>query len=205
MKLYGFPGSPNTWKVRALAHEISTPLEFTLVDLTKGEQKQPAYLAINPGGRTPTLVDGDFTLWESTAIMQYVADKAGSALWPADLRARADTVRWQCWQLQHWAKGCEPLLIENVVKSFFNLGAPDPKVVEQATQVFHREAALLDAHLASRQYLVGNALSLADFSVGAYLVHAEAAKMPLAEHKHVARWAKQLLSRPCWAATAPKI
>ncbi len=73
MKLYGFPGSPNTWKVLALAQHAGVPIELVLVDLTKGDQRQPAYLALNPTGRTPALVDGDFVLWESTAILQYVA------------------------------------------------------------------------------------------------------------------------------------
>ena len=66
MKLYGFPASPNTWKVRALAAYLKTPLEFELVDLLKGAQQTPAFLTINPTGRTPVLVDGDFKLWEST-------------------------------------------------------------------------------------------------------------------------------------------
>src|SRR5438046_1015709 len=57
MKLYGFPASPNTWKVRAAAHQIGVPLELEIVDLTKGAQRKPEYLALNPTGRTPTLVD----------------------------------------------------------------------------------------------------------------------------------------------------
>ena len=64
MKLYGFPASPNTWKVRALAAQLKMPLEFELVDLLKGAQQTAAFLAINPTGRTPVLVDGDFKLWE---------------------------------------------------------------------------------------------------------------------------------------------
>ena len=80
MKLYGFPRSPNTWKVRAVAAQLAMPLELELVDLTK--PRAPAYLALNPTGRTPTLVDGDFVLWESNAIMQYLASQAPNSLWP---------------------------------------------------------------------------------------------------------------------------
>src|SRR5262245_60596926 len=75
MKLYGFPPSPNTWKVRAVAAHLGLPLELHLVDITKGGQRAPNYLALNPTGRTPTLVDGDLALWESTAIMQYLAER----------------------------------------------------------------------------------------------------------------------------------
>ena len=104
MKLYGFPPSPNTWKVRAVAAHLSIPLELELVDLSKGGSHAPEYLAINPSGRTPTLVDGDFKLWESTAIMQYLASQKANSLWPNDPRVRADIMRWQSWNLAHWSK-----------------------------------------------------------------------------------------------------
>ena len=88
MKLYAFPPSPNTWKVRAVAAHLGIPLELEIVDLIKGGSHSPDYLAINPTGRTPTLVDGDFKLWESTAIMQYVASQKPNSLWPNDARTR---------------------------------------------------------------------------------------------------------------------
>src|SRR5262245_8645262 len=101
MKLYGFPASPNTWKVRAVAAHPGIGLDEQFVDLTKGAQRSPDYLALNPTGRTPTLVDGDFVLWEATAIMQYLAERKTSPLWPGDTRSRADITRWQSWNLQH--------------------------------------------------------------------------------------------------------
>ena len=85
MKLYAFPPSPNTWKVRAVASYVGVPLELEFVDLTK--PRSAAYLAINPSGRTPTLVDGNFTLTESNAIMQYIACQKPNSLWPDDARA----------------------------------------------------------------------------------------------------------------------
>jgi glutathione S-transferase len=87
MKLYGFPPSPNTWQVRALASYLGVPLEFEFVDLTKGGAQTPAFVAINPTARTPALVDGDFKLWETMAIMQYVAGKKPGTAWPNDARA----------------------------------------------------------------------------------------------------------------------
>src|SRR5215468_6244968 len=99
MKLYGFPPSPNTWKVRAVAAHLGIPLELALVDLTKPRTSD--YLALNPTGRTPTLVDGDFILSESNAIIQYLTDRPASTLWPNDARTRADIMRWQSWQLAH--------------------------------------------------------------------------------------------------------
>src|SRR2546423_12283587 len=100
MKLYGFPQSPNTWKVRAAAHQIGVPLELEIVDLTKGAQRKPEDLALNPSGRTPTLVDGDFKLGESSAIMQYLGTKKKTPLWPDAAKVRADNMRRQSWPPQ---------------------------------------------------------------------------------------------------------
>jgi glutathione S-transferase len=77
MKLYGFPPSPNTRKVQAVAAHLQIPLELEFVNLPKGETRTAEFILLNPGGRTPVLVDGDFTLWESNAIMQYLASKKG--------------------------------------------------------------------------------------------------------------------------------
>jgi glutathione S-transferase len=166
MKLYGFPPSPNTWKVRALAAYLKTPLEFEFVDLTKGASHTPAYLAINPTGRTPTLVDGDVKLWESNAIMQYIASKTPNSVWPNDARTRADISRWQFWQLAHWgAEACQPLTFQRLVKKILNLGPPDEAVIAKATECFNKEAKLLDGQLAKQKYLVGDALTIADFAV----------------------------------------
>jgi glutathione S-transferase len=204
MKLYGFPGSPNTWKVRALAVHLGLVLDDVLVDLGKGEQRSPDYLSLNPTGRTPTLVDGNFVLWEATAIMQYLGSQTPNALWPDDVRTRADIMRWQSWHLQHWAAGaCTPLLFQNFVKRFFDMGAPDAAIVAKATESFHREAAVLDAHLSKQPFLVGTGLSLADFTVVSPLVYVAEGQLPLEAYPHVRDWSARILSLPAWRQTAP--
>jgi glutathione S-transferase len=204
MKLYGFPGSPNTWKVRAVAAHLGVPIENVLVHLGKGEQRAPEYLALNPTGRTPTLVDGDFVLWESAAIMQYLASQRPNTLWPDDVRTRADIMRWQSWHLQHWAPGaCTPLLFERFVKRFFDMGAPDAAVVAKATQAFHREAAILEGHLSSRSHLVGDGLTLADFTVVSPLVYAAECELPLDAYPRLRDWSARVLALPAWRDTAP--
>ena len=202
MKLYGFPPSPNTWKVRAVAAHLGIPLELVLVDLTK--PRTADYLAINPTGRTPTLVDGDFTLSESNAIMQYLASRKANSLWPDNARSRADISRWQCWQLAHWnAEACQPLTFQRLVKKFLNLGPPDEAIVAKATEAFHREARMLDAHLAKQPYLVGAELTLADIAAAASLAYAKEAEIPLAPYPHVRDWAARVHALPAWRETAP--
>src|SRR5215471_7246808 len=186
MKLYGFPPSPNTWQVRAVANYLGVPLEFELVDLSKGGSRTPAYLAINPTGRTPALVDGDLKLWETLAIMQYVASQKPNALWPNDARVRADIMRWQSWQLAHWGSdACIPLVFNRLVKKILNLGPPDEAAVAKATAAFNKEATVLEAHLTKQPYLVGKDLTLADFSVAANLLYAKEAELPLEPYARV--------------------
>jgi glutathione S-transferase len=205
MKLYGFPPSPNTWKVRAVAAHLGIPLEFALVDLTKGQQRTPDYLALNPTGRTPTLVDGDLVVWESTAIMQYLASQKPNSLWPDNRRARADIMRWQSWHLQHWSKeACEPLVFQRLVKKRLNLGPPDAAIVERGIEGFHREARVLDAHLSKQPYLTGSELTLADISVAASITYSKEAEIPIEPYQHIQNWFTRVSALPAWRQTAPE-
>ena len=106
MKLYFHPKSPNATAVLAVAYEFGIALDLQEVNLPGGEQRQSAFLKINPNGKVPALEDGDFVLWESGAIMQYLAaQKPGNSLWPADNRVRADITRWQLWRMGEWGRG----------------------------------------------------------------------------------------------------
>jgi glutathione S-transferase len=205
MKLYGFSASPNTWMVRAVAAHLGIALDYEHVDLTKGASHTPAYLAINPTGRTPALVDGDFKLWESNAIMQYLASQKPNSLWPDNARARADIMRWQSWQLAHWGKeSCEPLIFNNLVKKILSLGPPDSAAVAKGVECFNRDAAVLDAHLGKQPYLAGQDVTLADFSVAAPLFHSQGADLPMAPYKKIQDWFGRVSALPCWQQTAPQ-
>jgi glutathione S-transferase len=206
MKLYGFPPSPNTWKVRALAAHLGMPLELEFIDLSKGAQYAPAYLALNPAGRTPTLVDGDFKLWESNAILQYIAGKSANSLWPNDARTRADIARWQFWQLAHWgAEACQPLTFQRLVKKILNLGPPDEAAIAKGIEAFNKEAKMLDAHLAKQPYLVGKEITIADFAVAAPLFYAKESEMPVGPYANLRGWFERVAALPCWCESAPQM
>jgi glutathione S-transferase len=103
MKLYHFPPSPNSRRVQLTAAHLGLLLDGQVVDITKGENRAPEYLALNPNGLTPTLVDGDLVLWESRAIVQYLASKKPEAgLLGRNELERVDVVRWQCWDAGHF-------------------------------------------------------------------------------------------------------
>ncbi|HZD92175.1 MAG TPA: glutathione S-transferase family protein [Pseudolabrys sp.] len=205
MKLYGFPPSPRTWQVRAAAAYLGIPLELVVVDLTKGEQRQPAYLAINPTGRAPTLVDGDFKLGEAAAILQYLASLKPGPLWPDDTRTRADIMRWQSWAIAHWDKeACVPLVVERFIKKLLDRGPADEAAVALALENFHKNARVLDDHLARQRWLVGDEMTLAEFAVAASLFYAQQGGYPLADYPHIVEWFGRVSALPCWQETAPQ-
>ena len=201
MKLYYFE-TPNGRKPCAVAKYLNSPVEFERVDLAQGAQKAPDYLAINPNGRIPALVDGDTALWESQAIMCYLARKAGSDLWPNDDR-QVDIIRWFNWDTAHFSRHAGGLVWENVIKPNFGLGEPNPAAIKEATMLFRQFAGVLDAHLAARTYLVGDKLSLADFSVAAFLPYASPAQIPLNDFAHVKRWHDAMMEMPAWREPFP--
>jgi len=202
LRLHVFPPSPRGFKVLVVAHHLGIDYEFVLCDLTKGDQKSAAYAAINPNQRMPSLEDGDFRLWESNAIIQYLATKKPEVgLLPSDEKARADVARWQFWESTTWDPACAILVFERAVKRFFGGGAPDPVEVEKGLQRFHRAAKVLDAHLRGRTYVCGDRLTLADFALAADLTMTEAAQLPLEDYGEIRRWAGRLAELPAWQRT----
>ena len=204
MKLYYFPPSPNTSKVHAVALHLQLAIELQFVDISKGESHTPEFLTLNPTGRTPVLQDGDFILWESTAIMLYLASQVPNSLWPDNIKTRADILRWQSWQLAHWYQACQTLSYENYVKGLLQQGEPDPQIVKRANEQFHQEATVLNQHLAERDYLVDATLTLADFSVASDLTYAEMGQFPLELYPHIRTWYARMEALPAWQKTAPQ-
>jgi glutathione S-transferase len=194
MKLYDFAFSPNCRKVRALAYELGTKLEYVSVDLLKGAQRAPAFLAINPNGRVPVLVDGDLVLWESNAILRYLAGKAGGALVPTDARALAEVDRWMCWQLAHLGPAMSKVAFERVVKKVTGQGAPDEAAIAAGTAEFAKLTTILDHALAGRECLAG-ALSIADFALASHYSLAAIAGLDTTAYKHVNAWLSRVLAR----------
>ncbi len=113
-------------------------------------------------------------------------------------------MRWQSWQLQHWSQGCEPLLFERIVKTFFDMGPADPAAIAKGEAIFRKEAKVLDDHLAKRSHLVADRVTLAEYSVAPYLVHAKGAGMPLDEFPNAKRWFGEIAKLPSWQAYLPK-
>jgi glutathione S-transferase len=202
MKLYYFE-TLNPRKACAVARYLNSPVEFVRVDLGKGENRTPEYLAINPNGKVPALTDGSKRLWEADAIMGYLAKAAGSDLWPRDTESQIDMTRWLSWNAHHFTRHAGNLYFQHIIKPHFGLGGPDPKAVEEATGFFKQFAQVLNDHLRGRKYLVGDTLTVADFSVAVTLPYAEKAKIPVGEFSEIERWHDRLNELPAWREPFP--
>jgi glutathione S-transferase len=201
MKLY-YAETLNPRKACAVAKYLNAPVEFVHVDLGKGENRTPEFLALNPNGKVPVLETGGGSLWEANAIMCYLARVAGSDLWPDDDR-QIEVMRWLSWDSQHFTRHGGALYFEHVIRPALGMGDPDPAVVEEATGFFKRFAAVLNDHLSGRAHLVGDALTVADFAVAVTLPYAERARIPLAEFPEIERWHARLSELPGWLEPFP--
>jgi glutathione S-transferase len=197
--LHVFPPSPRAFKVLAVAEHLGIEHQVKIVDLTKGEQNTPAFAALNPNKRMPVLEEDGFVLWESGAIMQYLAQKKpAKGLLPTEPRRLADVTRWQCWDLAHWEPACLTMIFERVVKPLLKLGEPDPAEIAKGEERFHRAAQVLDGHLKGRRYLADDQLTVADFAVGASLNVAGPAQIPVSGYREITRWYADLSELPAW-------
>ena len=204
MKLYYHPASPFARKAQIVAEMLGLDLELEFVDLFNGGGQKPAFLKLNPQGKVPTLVDGDFVLWESNAIVQHFAAKApASPLFPDDPSVRADILRWQFWESTSIAPACMIYVYENLLKEIMNSGAPDAMELQKGEEKFQRSARMLDAHLAKREWLLGETLTLADLSVAPLLMYADAANYPIQPYPHIAAWFTKIQALPAWQRTEP--
>jgi glutathione S-transferase len=199
LRLHVFPPSPRASKVLALAYHLDLDFELRPVHLFKGDNKTPEYRALNRNEKMPVLEDGSFVLWESNAILFHLASKRpASGLWPNGVEAQADVLRWMMWEAAHWTPACAPMAFERVVKKLGGLGDPNPAEVARGEQEFHRFAPVLDEHLRGRRWLVGEALTIADFAVGSTMILAVPAQFPLENYPEITRWYAGLAALPGW-------
>ena len=202
MKIHADPRSVNCRKVLAGLDLIGAPFELNHVDYFKAEQKEPAYLAINPNAALPAMVDGDFVLWESNAILQYAADKVGNdAAYPRDLKTRADINRWLLWESSSWFPSCYVFLVENCVKPLLG-SQPDPAVLDAQAAQFHKLAGIVDARLAGRDWIAGKGPTIADIALAAPMHLHGWQQLPLGDHPNLKRWmTRSVENLPCWNKT----
>lgn len=160
------------------------------------DSKQPEYLAVNPNGRIPALVDGDLTLFESMAINLYLTKAYGGELYPASPADEARAMQWSVWGISE----IEPLQMQIVVQKLFT---PEEKrkqsVIDGATKGLQRPLKVLDAWLADRDHLLGADFTVADLNLAGVMLLFNMIQLDCSEHVNVTRWVDACYARPALA------
>jgi glutathione S-transferase len=204
LKLHLFPPSPRAFKTLLAAHHLGIEYELRLVNLTTGAHKTPEFSELNVNQRMPVLEEDGYVLWESNAIVEYLASKNPAAgLMPEAVRPRLQIAKWLYWESAHWDQAAAIFMFENVVKAIFQLGEPSASEIARGTTLMHRLAGVLDGELQRHRYVAGDTLTAADIAIVAPLCYAEQAQMPLETYGAIQRWFAQMKALPAWTeATA---
>jgi GST-like protein len=184
--------TPNGWKASILLEELGVPYQVTPISLTDRVQRQDWYVALNPNGRIPTLVDhdaGDFAIFESGAILLYLAEKFGHFI-PADPQDRSRVIQWVMWQMS----GLGPMMGQaTVFNRYFNEKLPS--VIDRYVRESQRLFGVMDKRLEDRDYLVGD-YSIADIACFPWVRGHDWAGVDMSGFPHLQRWFDRISARP---------
>lgn len=184
--------TPNGWKASITLEELGIPYTLHVIDLTSGDQKKPPFTAINPNGRIPAIVDrdnGDFAVFESGAIMLYLAEKAGKLI-PADEKGRSRVVQWLMFQMG----GVGPMMGQaNVFARYF----PEkiPAAIDRYVRESRRLFEVLDGHLSHNEWLAGD-YSIADIANWSWVHIHEWPGVSVDGLDNLQRWLAAVAARP---------
>ncbi len=200
IKIYG-PTASRAARTLWIVHELGIPFEHVPIEMK--DLKAPDYLKINPNGKVPTLVDGDFKLFESMAINLYLAAKHGKAgFMPTTLEDQALCWQWSFWGMTEVEKPLLTILIDMFMT------APDkrkPEAVAEAQKALPKPISVLNGALQGRDYLLGSTFTVADLNLASILSWSRPIKFDFGPYPNVAAWLDRCLARPAYkAARAPK-
>lgn len=188
--------TPNGWKATIALEELTLPYIPHFLSLADGEQKLPEFIAINPNGRIPAIVDRDLgghPIFESGAILIHLAEKAGRLL-PTEAKARATVLSWLMWQMG----GLGPMMGQlNVFRNYF----PEklPAAIERYDREVNRLFAVLDRQLADHMHVAGADYSIADIACFPWVAGHDWSGVSLDPYPHLERWRHAVAARPAVA------
>jgi len=192
IKVYGIPAS-RTFRTLWMLEELGLAYENIPTHFATGDTRKPEFLAINPNGHIPALVDEDVTMWESMAINLYLAKKYDKGLVPKTLVDECHAIKWSFWAMTEVEP---PLLTVLMNRMFLSPDERDAKAVEAAIEKLKKPFAVLDAELAERKYLVGDSYSVADVNVASVLSWVALLSIDTTEFTNLTRWLDVCTSRP---------
>eukprot|EP00246_Nothoceros_aenigmaticus_P015121 TRINITY_DN612_c1_g1_i6.p1 TRINITY_DN612_c1_g1~~TRINITY_DN612_c1_g1_i6.p1 ORF type:complete len:232 (-),score=25.70 TRINITY_DN612_c1_g1_i6:273-944(-) len=203
IKVYGFPVSTATLRVVVVLQELGLQFELVSVSPTAGEAKTPDHLKRQPFGQIPVLEDGEIIIYESRAIIRYLANTYGGRLYGTTSKERALVEQWLEVESQNYNGPAETLLGQTpIYLKFRGIGQSQPEVVEAQTRKLKQVLEIYDAHLAESKYLAGDGVTLADLvhlPITFYLtITSEDAAALFRSYKNVLAWWTAVSSLPSW-------
>jgi glutathione S-transferase len=197
IKLYDSKVSPYARKVRLVAAELDIPLEKISLDFQKGDPQKPEYLALNPNGKVPTIDDDGFVLWESSAILKYLASKKAGLL-PSDARGAAQADQWMFWWANHAEPAIDLLIYELALKPFYGKPGNDASIIQEARDRLQHYLPVLDKQLEGREFVLGK-LSIVDFAIAPTLeLSQRRMNVDLGKYPGITAWLARLQTKPYW-------
>ena len=190
--------SGNSARVAFCLAEVGASYTPRLLDTKQGENRAPAYLAVNPMGKIPALVDGELVLWESNAINWYLAERfPRSRLVPETIEGRAEVHRWLFFQAAHVSPACIPVFRakNSRVQAFWGPG--DPRSAENAAKELSRFLPVIEQRLHGRDWLA-DGYTLADLAYAPHLFLVAEGGFDLSPYPRLRAWLARLLARPTW-------
>lgn len=206
MKIFGNPMSTCTRRVTATLAEKQAKFEMVVIDFAKGEHKQPANLARQPFGQIPSLTDGDFTLFESRAMIRYIDETVpGQSLTPKDPKAHALMEQWISVEMEQFNPGASGIVGQEIFAPMMG-GKTDVAKADEAKKKLAAVLPVLDKHLAKGPHFLGDQFTLADICYMPYTEYAlnTSAKDMILSHAHFAAWWKRVSERASWKAATAK-
>jgi glutathione S-transferase len=194
LKIYGADLSPPSNKVRFVANELGLDYEYISMNLVSGENHSERHLKLHPGGKVPVIDDDGFVLFESNAIIRYLAAKCESPLYPPGAKQRALVDQWADFVSHHIATAVSRVLVNRVFAPFLNQEV-DERSLADGLSFLERFLPVVDAPLETRRYLAGGELTLADFNLLSALDPAEVAQVGLSGYMNITRWRQDLMGR----------
>ncbi|KSV75117.1 hypothetical protein N183_22540 [Sinorhizobium sp. Sb3] len=195
MKLY-FSRNPNPRLAVAVARYLPAEVVFEFAEpMAPGQTER--FRSLNPNLLLPILERTGRSLWEADAIACYLSRHTGSNFWRTD-DDEPEMIRWISWGKENFVKACDMVHWERGTKLRYGIGPCEEAMVEEGLREFHRAAGIIEAELSERAWLVGDAVSFADFRMATFLPYNDAARLPIGDYPALKRWVEQLEEIEAW-------
>lgn len=198
--IYTNPLTANGIKMSLITKALNIDTNFISVALNQGQQRSNRFLDLNPNGSIPVLVDEEFVLSESNAILIYLTQKYCSQLLPKSFKTQLKVMQWLFWQSSNWSKVAGVFAHRRLIMPFWGL-TKNSEIPHKKINEFHQQAKILDTNLSQTPFLVEDKASIADISIASFLILSEPAEIPLQDFKNIQRWLANLQHKSWWQAT----